>query len=304
MPFHLTPLNRRQFIRRTLAASAGLLTLPAVRVLAAAADADRWALFSDPHIAADPETIARDNKMAANLREVVAQMRALSSVPAGLIVNGDCAQDHGLAGDYTTFIGLLQPALDIGVPIHLTLGNHDAREVFWETLKDTRPATPPVAGKHVSVVEGKRANWFLLDSLEVTKQTPGSLGDEQRAWLAKALDAHPGKPALVMVHHNPMNPEETKRTGLLDTPELLEVLMPRRQVKAVFYGHTHTWRQSQKDGLHFINLPAIGYPFKAEELTGWVDCKLREDGASLDPRARDPQHPQHGKVVDLTWRAA
>ena len=303
MPFHITPLNRREFLRRTLAASAGILTLPAARALAADADPDRWALFSDTHVAADPETISRENNMAARLRGAVAQVQALASRPAGLIVNGDCSLDHGLAGDYTTFIGLLQPPIGAGVPVHLSLGNHDDRDVFWDTLKDTKPAHPPVAGKNVSVVEAKRANWFILDSLEVTKQTPGRLGDEQRDWLGKALDAHPGKPALVMVHHNPMSANDEKKIGLLDTAELLEVIGPRKQVKAVLYGHTHTWRHTEKDGLHFINLPAVGYPFKVGELTGWVDCKLRDDGATFDPRAHDPQHPEHGKVLDVAWRA-
>src|SRR5207237_1048823 len=110
------------------------------------------------------------------------------------------------------------------------------------------------------------------------------------------------KPALVMVHHNPVSAEAAKKSGLLDAPEFLETLLPRRHVKAVFYGHTHTWRQLELDGLHLINLPAVAYPFKPEELTGWVDCRLRADGATLDPRAHDQQHPQHGKVVELAWR--
>ena len=82
------------------------------------------------------------------------------------------------------------------------------------------------------------------------------------------------------------------------------MIVPRKQVKAVIFGHTHIWRHAEQDGLHFINLPAVGYPFKAEELTGWVDCKLRDDGATFDPRAHDTQHPSHGKVLDVTWRTA
>ena len=105
-----------------------------------------------------------------------------------------------------------------------------------------------------------------------------------------------------MLHHNPISPDATKKTGLIDTPEFLEILLPRRHVKAVFYGHTHTWRQLQHDGLHLINLPAVAYPFRSEELTGWVDCTLRADGATLNPQAHDTSHPEHGKVVNLTWR--
>jgi 3',5'-cyclic AMP phosphodiesterase CpdA len=303
MPFHLAPQSRREFLRRSVLASAGLLTIPALRA-AAAADPDRWALLSDPHIAADPAAVMRNVHLVDHLRSVVEQVGRLTAPPVGVFINGDCALDRGLAEDYATFTDQLKPLTSAGLPLHMTLGNHDDREVFWTALQDTKPTTPPVASKHVSIVEGARANWFLLDSLDVTKQTPGLLGDEQRAWLAKALDARAEKPALVLVHHNPISPDAAKKTGLVDAPELLEILLPRRHVKAVFFGHTHVWRQFEQDGMHLINLPAVAYPFKPEELTGWVDCKLREGGATLDPRAHDIQHPSHGKVVELNWRAA
>jgi len=303
MPFHLAPQSRREFLRRSMLAGAGLLTISSLRAAVNGADPDRWALLSDTHISEDPAAISREVHLVDHLRAVIAEIGSLSTPPVGAFVNGDCSLDRGLAGDYAVFTEQLKPLVAGGVPLHMTLGNHDDREVFWNSLLGSKPLELPVASKHVSIVEGARANWFLLDSLEVTKQTPGRLGDEQRAWLAKALDSRPDKPALVMLHHNPVSPDPAKKTGLLDTPELLEVLLPRRQVKAVFFGHTHVWRQSEQEGLHLINLPAVAYPFNPAELTGWVDCKLREGGATLDPRAHDRQHPMHGKVVELVWRA-
>ena len=304
MPLHLAPLPRREFLRRSLAASIGLFGLPALRSMAAAADPDRWALLSDTHIAEDPAAIARGVNLAENLRSVIAQVRALPTAPAGLLLNGDCSLDRGIPGDYTTLTNLFQPVIEARLPLHFLLGNHDERDVFWSSLKEMKAPALPVASKHVAVVEAPLANWFLLDSLDVTKQTPGKLGDEQRAWLAKALDARPDKPAMVMVHHNPILPDAVKKTGLLDTAELLEILGPRRQVKALFFGHTHTWRRSEHEGIHLINLPAVAYNFRPEEATGWVDCRLRADGASLELRAHDTQHAEHGKVTDLSWRAA
>jgi len=219
-----------------------------------------------------------------------------------VLVNGDCAFDHGLAEDYGTFTGLLHPLSESGLPLHLALGNHDDREVFWGAIKDARPASPPLASKQVSIVEAGHANWFMLDSLEVTKQTPGRLGDEQREWLSKALDARTDKPALVMVHHNPVF-TEGKNTGLLDTAELIAILQPRRHVKALIFGHTHTWRLNDHEGLHLVNLPAVAYPFNPKEVTGWMDCHLTADGMSLEMHAQDTTHPEHGKVSELRWRA-
>ena len=53
------------------------------------------------------------------------------------------------------------------------------------------------------LVEGPRANWFLLDSLDEPNKTPGVLGDKQVAWLGQALDARANKPAILVAHHNP-----------------------------------------------------------------------------------------------------
>jgi 3',5'-cyclic AMP phosphodiesterase CpdA len=299
MPLHLAPVTRRTFLRRTLAASAAVFT---VRSHAAGADPDRWALLSDTHIAGDPATIARAVNVADHLRSTVAEVRALATAPAGLIINGDCALKAGFAPDYATLTDLLAPLREAALPLHFTLGNHDDRDVFWNALKHTRSATPPVASKHVSVLETPRANWFLLDSLDLVDKTPGLLGDEQRTWLSRELDARASKPALLVVHHNPIAPEG-KKTGLIDTEQLLALALPRRQVKAIFYGHTHTWRLAEREGLHLVNLPAVAYPFGPTEVTGWVDCRLREGGAALEMRAHDTTHLAHAKVTELTWRS-
>jgi len=303
MPLHLPPISRREFLRRSLVAGAGLLTIRSLQAAEATGDPNHWVLFSDTHVAADLAAVSRDVNMADHLRNAVAGVRALTSSPAGVLMNGDCAFDHGLTGDYVNFTELLNPLSTSGLPLHLALGNHDDREVFWGAIKDTRPSSPPVASKHISIVEAGHANWFMLDSLDVTKQTPGRLGDEQRAWLSKALDARTDKPALVMVHHNPSF-TDGKTTGLIDTEELIAILQPRRHVKALFFGHTHTWRLTDHDGLHLINLPAVAYPFNPKEVTGWIDCRLRADGISLEMHAHDTSNPAHGKVSELSWRAA
>ena len=304
MPLHLPPLTRRTFLRRTFAAGAGLLTFPQLRAAESDADPDRWALLSDPHIAFNREAMKSGVNMTDHLEAAVRGVRALASRPAGVFVNGDCALLKGLAGDYETFSALIAPLREAGLPLHLTLGNHDDRDIFRASLKAAIPAAPPLASRHVSIVEGARANWFLLDSLDEVNKAPGTLGDEQRTWLAKALDAKPAKPALVMVHHNPIGATAEKKGALTDAAELLAILLPRRHVKAIFFGHTHTWRFAEQDGLHLVNLPAVAYPFGATEVTGWVDAKLSEKGAALTLHAHDPQHAAHGKTTELAWRAA
>ncbi|HEV7401376.1 MAG TPA: metallophosphoesterase [Chthoniobacteraceae bacterium] len=307
MPLHCSPLFRRQFIRRSVLGGLAILTWRQ-GASAAGVDANRWALLSDPHIAADPAATrpvanAAAVNMTEHLRVTVAELTARDTRPVGLIVNGDCPFDVGLPADYTQFLELLKPIAELKVPMHFTLGNHDHRENFWAALTDQAALPRPVEGKQISVIETPLANWFLLDSLEKTKATPGVLGEAQRTWLAKALDERANKPALLMVHHNPVSSDPAKSSGLTDSEELFQVIMPRKQVKAVFFGHTHRWDPTQREGLHLVNLPAVAYPFGANQPTGWVDCQLAENGMKLELRAHDTAHAAHGVVREFAWRA-
>ena len=135
-----------------------------------------------------------------------------------------------------------------------------------------------------------------------TNSTPGVLGAAQMEWLARALDAHADRPALVMVHHNPN--AGTSKGGLSETESFLELLRARRHVKAWFFGHSHRWSVTEdKSGLHLINLPATSYPFDQEQPTGWVMARLERDGLRLELNANDRKHPAHGEVKFLRWRS-
>jgi 3',5'-cyclic AMP phosphodiesterase CpdA len=300
MPFHLPPLSRRRFLASGLAACAGALTWRDVFGAEGEADADRWALLADTHVAADRERVNRGVKMADHLSRVVKAVADLKPRPAGVLLDGDAAYLKGEPGDYRLLGELLKPLAEAGLPTHLTLGNHDQRDNFRSGLL-RGAARSPLASHQVSVVESKRVNWFLLDSLVRTNATPGELGKEQLDWLAGALDARPGKPALVVIHHDPQWTAPAKRSGLVDTERLFEVLVGRKQVKALIFGHTHRWHRERRDGIHLINLPPVGYVFAKEQPSGWVDLRLGDGGAALTLHALGG-HRQDGERVELTWR--
>src|SRR6185436_10191324 len=104
--------------------------------------------------------------MADNLKKVCAELLAADSKAASIFVNGDCAYSTGEVDDYATFTGLLKPLREAGMPIHLTLGNHDRRDRFWDAIKAEKDAGAepgkPVEDRYVSIVEAPRANWFIL----------------------------------------------------------------------------------------------------------------------------------------------
>ena len=302
MPITLPPISRRQFLRRAVLAGVSVaLSRDVFAAKSAPVDANFFALLSDTHLAAQREQLGQGINMADHFEKVSSELLALSKRPAGLFITGDCAYSSGEKADYTMLTQMLDPVRASDIPVHIALGNHDHREHFWEILSKEKTAKRPLADKQVALLKTRYANWFILDSLETTLSTPGLLGREQLNWLASALDANTRKPALVMVHHNP---GLSGNMGLKDTTAFLEIIRPRRQVKAYIYGHTHTWRIDQdSSGIHFVNLPAVAYVFSKGEPSGWVRAGLQPDGISLELRSLDPAHKAHAQTTNLKWRS-
>jgi hypothetical protein len=301
MPIRLAPISRRRFLTRSAVAAAGLGITPKLLASIKPTDARSWALLSDPHLAADRATVSRDMNMAEHFAAVTREILERTRLPAGLFINGDCAYNTGETGDYRLLAELLEPIRGAQIPVCLGLGNHDNRERFREALGPELPSSKPLSDKHVALVRTRYVNWFVLDSLEKPLSVPGLLGQPQLDWLASTLDSNRHKPALVLVHHQPDSNGTT--SGLKDTDAFYQVIRPRKQVKAYFFGHTHVWKVEQDpSGLHLVNLPAVGYPFRAEQPTGWVLATLGRKGALLELRCTDPKRPAHGQFVELNWR--
>jgi 3',5'-cyclic AMP phosphodiesterase CpdA len=303
MPIHLPPVSRRRFLTRLLTAGAAVAVAPQLAAATRKTDPDSWALLSDIHLAADRTKVARNINMTDHFISVSREVLELPKRPAGVFITGDCAFNSGEKNDYALVAELLEPIRNDEMPVHLALGNHDHRDRFWEALQAEKAAERPLADKQASLVRTKRANWFVLDSLEATLSTPGLLGQEQLEWLAKTLDANPDMPAIILIHHNPGTVGSV--SGLKDTEALYDVIRPRKQVKAYYYGHTHRWKVDlDSSGIHLINLPPVAYLFKEGDPFGWVHATMRNKGMQLELRCLDQKHKEHGRVVDLKWRSA
>jgi len=300
MPIHFAAHSRRRFLAQL---AGGIAAVHSASWLEAAeAEQERWLLFSDTHIAADRTKVAREVNMAENLERAVKAAVAKCKGAKGVFVNGDCAFNTGEAGDYATFASLIEPLRQAGLPVHVTLGNHDHRENIRKGLREAGEQKVVLTEKQVSILEGAKANWFLLDTLELVNKTPGLLGEAQLEWLGKELDTRKDKAAIVMMHHNPDLKE--KSSGLKDTARLWEVLAPRQQVKALFYGHSHTWKVEQHEsGIHQINLPAVAYVFNQAMTNGWVEAELTAKQMTLQLNAFKEEFADNGKRRVLTWRS-
>jgi 3',5'-cyclic AMP phosphodiesterase CpdA len=303
MPFTLPPISRRRFVASSFAAGAAL----AVRPLAAAtrdSNPHVLALLSDTHIAGKAEAIELGANMTDHLRKTVGEVLKHPASPSAVIVNGDLALSNGQLDDYRQFAALVLPLRKAGLPVHVTMGNHDARDNFFAGVTEAKAAVSAIEGKVVTIVETPRANWFLLDALLRTlADAHGQLGETQLAWLAKALDERADKPAFVMVHQFPQRGRQGERpSGLIDDEALFKLLAPRKQVKAYINGHGHVWKTEKWDDIHVVHLPAVAYIFQKDQTSGWMIAEMHTDSLELTFQALDPQHKLHAEKVRLEYR--
>jgi|APTNR8051073442_1049403.scaffolds.fasta_scaffold35113_2 Icc protein len=313
MPVSLFPeLTRRHWLKGAAAA----VLAPQI-ASAAERGSETWVLLSDTHIAADAAAISRGHCMAENLDRCVGQIVRLAQKPFGVMLNGDCAFKDGQAEDYATLVKRLEPLREHRIQVHATLGNHDHRDHFRSALTSPDDLRR-MEQKHVELLSSALVNWILLDSLDQTDHTPGVLGSAQLGWLDRTLRQHGNRPTVVMVHHNPVASDpkgpppadpakaKAKSPGLTDTDELLRVLAQYPNVRALLYGHTHTWRSSvdEKTGIHLINLPPVGYPFSEDRPAGWVLAQIDKSGMTLELHALNPNHPDHKQTVRVDWAKA
>lgn len=305
-------LNCRVSRRNILKGIASAPLLPSISSLATEPKTETWALLADTHIHADPAFTSRhETNMADNLERVIAELVAEENPLSGVIIDGDCAFNEGLRGDYDLLAKLLAPLVDAKIPIHLTLGNHDDRGPFFQALSEFQTDQQLVENKHVALVESAAANFLFLDSLQHVNKTPGEFGEQQLKWLSETLDAHPDKPTILVGHHYPKenrddvipSAEPIKIAGLIDTDPFLEIVAKRRQAKAYIFGHSHTWAiESNDSGFHHINLPPVAYVFDIKRPNGWVKAELSQSGMTLELSTLDKGHPQNGERHDLSWR--
>ncbi len=294
MPLHLT--SRRQFITQLGA----IVALSQVSAGGAEVDDDLIAVLNDTHVGAQQ---AADSAIPTNLRHTIDWLLALPKRPAAVIINGDLALKDGRRGDYERFEKLIAPLQAAGVPLHLTMGNHDDRAVFYDVMKQSSSV---VESKFVSMIELPGVNLFLLDSLKATMVTQGLLGEAQLAWLTKLLDAHADKPALLFAHHNPRLGGDPLHFpgGLEDSEPLWKTLASREHVKAYLHGHIHHRNFFEHEGIHILNTPATSYVAdKKTSTTGWTMLRMKPGGAEATTHTHQADHAWNGLKVEMKWRA-
>ena len=294
------PLSRRNFCRTTLGGTLATMFLGIFEeAWAEEPQRDHWVFLSDTHMLDSPDSERGGRYHVKNFVDAREAILNLSHKPKGVIITGDVAQDGTLA-EYRQLAVQIAPLTEKGIPVHVAFGNHDRRDNFHTVFSDIKREASPVPNKHVTVLETPHANLFLLDSLYDFPTGSGFLGYEQLRWLQKELEARKEKPALLFAHHTLDN----RQRELMDREELWTIIGPANHVKAYIYGHSHIYRQSVRDNVHLINLPAVCWGIGVRDVgmpAGWSDVEIASNGIQLTLHTLPSNHLWNGNVRKFEW---
>jgi 3',5'-cyclic AMP phosphodiesterase CpdA len=288
-------IHRRDFLKASFLAGAAVVLHGCQTSSRSSGNEIHLALLSDTHIPGDcAKGPRRGFDPCENLKRVAADI--VSGSPSGVILNGDAASREGLKTDYQELRSLLEPVARVA-PIYIGLGNHDDRQNFKAIFTMASGTDASVPNHHVLIIEETFLRFIVLDSLFCVNKAAGLLGEQQRSWLTEYLKLHREKPTVLFVHHTLGDSDG----DLLDANRLFEVIRPHRQVKAIFYGHSHGWNISERQGIKLINLPALGYNFTDYDPVGWVDARFGRNGVDLTLHAIAGNRAQDGQTSRIPW---
>ena len=214
--------------------------------------------ITDPHLQANEHGELLGIRTRESLQAVIEHAQANHPRPDAVLATGDISQDGSLSS-YHFFTDRIAT---LGAPVYWIPGNHDQRTAMHSVM----------AANGADARSPQLGNWQLvmLDSL-VEGQVPGRLADTELQHLEDTLAAQPERPALVCVHHHPVDisAQWMNAIGLQNRDALFAVLKRHPQVQALVFGHVHQEVDGEAQGLRVLATPSTCVQF-APDVTGFT----------------------------------
>ncbi|MBX9815150.1 MAG: phosphodiesterase [Sphingomonas sp.] len=229
------------------------------------------AQITDVHLGFEPDDPAEYN--AKRLNRVLRCLIEGPNRPDLLLVTGDLA-DRGDADSYRRLANALSPC---PFPVHCCLGNHDDRANFRAHFPDA----PFVDGFNQFVVALEGLRLIVLDTLEPGRHG-GAFCALRADWLAARLAEDPLTPAIIVMHHPPI---EVGIDWMNTHPEapwvrrFAAAIEGQAQVRALICGHLHR---------------PVAAPWRGTIIAA---CAATAPQVTLDLRPIDPEAPDHRPLV-------
>ncbi|HUN71611.1 MAG TPA: metallophosphoesterase [Steroidobacteraceae bacterium] len=196
------------------------------------------AQISDTHIALEADDAGG---RTADLERTLADIDALDP-PADVIIHTGDVTHGGRREDYAAVASLLGRAR---APVYVAIGNRDDRGNLRRALSRWLPAAPGSSFLDYAV-EDFPVRLIALDTVS-PGTNKGDFSAERARHLTALIEAEPGKPIAVFMHHPPFTVRVGPDPLNFVTPQamatLRQALEGSGRVVAVFCGHVHrsTW---------------------------------------------------------------
>ncbi|MGO1500898.1 MAG: 3',5'-cyclic-AMP phosphodiesterase [Marinobacter sp.] len=206
--------------------------------------------LTDPHLMASADGALLGVNTRNSLDAVIAEVLKSHGQPDLILATGDLAQD----------------------------GSEEAYRVLGDRLEAFNGGAAWMAGNHdhvahlakVSAVYGAdrrhiiQQGWqFILLDSSVPGKVHGELAQSELDFLAEMLEQHPGLPALVTLHHHPVDisADWMRDIGLWNRDDFWQVIDRFPQVKVVLWGHIHQTYEQHRNGVQLLATPSTCIQF-------------------------------------------
>jgi 3',5'-cyclic AMP phosphodiesterase CpdA len=229
------------------------------------------AQMTDIHIGFAPDEKPEEYNRI-RFRATLARLLEGPNRPDMMVLTGDITDN----GDVDSFEKTAELLVECPFPVWPMVGNHDTREALVEAFPQVRLE----GGFLHYVVEADGLQVIMLDTLERGRHG-GAFCEARAAWLAARLDAAPGTPTLIFMHHPPIVSGIEWMDPLPDEDWIRRfgaVVEGRRQIVAIHCGHLHRPLMTEFRGIPLGVTPSVA-PLVAMDLRA-IDKQV-PDGRDL-----------------------
>ncbi len=208
--------------------------------------------LTDSHLMAEPSGALLGVNTRDSLDAVIALALQDSVTPDLILATGDLAQD----GSEESYRVLAEKLKAFDCPSVWLPGNHDDVHVLQQMIAGTGH------GRRQVIAGGWQ---FIQLDTSVHGKVHGELSAEELEHLSASLSDHPGLPALVSLHHHPVDIgcDWMADIGLRNRQAFWQVIERNTQVKIVLWGHIHQEFDELRHSVRMLATPSTCIQFES-----------------------------------------
>jgi len=240
--------------------------------------------LTDPHLMASSEGALLGVNTRQSLAAVIREVLQNHGQPDLILATGDLSQDA--SREAYQYLG---EQLEVfSCPSLWIAGNHDDSGMLASIAAQYQ-------ADRKQLIQGGW-NFVMLDS-SVHGKVYGELSLGELAFLDSALSQYPHLPAMVCLHHHPVDigSDWMEKIGLKNRDAFWQVIDKHPQVTVVLWGHIHQELQQQRHGVQLLATPSTCIQFA----TGSGNFAVE----SLAPGYRWFELDASGKFTSEVYRA-